>query len=561
MKLFKQKSPEEKLRIRKDRILIFISAVLLALAFPPVSINWFVFIALIPLFSVISKRDTLRSLNAAGYLFGFIFSLLTVYWVGAFTEMKDPFLMIAGFALLFFNPLLFIIPTTLYYLGSGITKKGYAFLMLPFFWVTSEYVYMITDVSFPWLTLGHGLARFTHYIQIADHIGSIGLTLVVAYINLFLYLAFINYRSDKKKFQIYSYSAAALIILPLLYGFIVLGNQQKPAEYIKTGIIQPDLDPYEKWAYDDVSKLADMHLKMSEKAVSKNAKLIIWPETALPTYLLEGSFPEVRDRMMLFTAMNNVSLLTGMPHKVNYISKEDAPFDAKFHKVFKYYYSTFNAILLFNPESYFVQNYNKMKLVPFGEKTPYADRIPLLGDLIKWSVGVGAWNVGKDTTLLVMTKSGNDYKGIAQNDTIRIGGLVCYESVYPDHVAVLNQLGADFFVVVTNDSWYGNTGGPYQHKEFAALRAVETRRSIVRCANGGISCVIDAYGHTLTQTKMYTKDILVADVPVMKGEKTFYTKNPLLIARLSAALSVLILGMFWTLKLKKYFYPQNSNTD
>lgn len=557
MKLFTKKNAEEKQILRKERLLIIISGLLTAAAFPPVSLHWLLFVSLVPLFFVFERRGTLRGLNGAGYLFGFVFSLLTVYWVGAFTEMKDSFLMIAGFALLFFNPLLFIIPSILFHCASEIFSRKTAFYLLPLFWLTSEYVYTLTDISFPWLTLGHGLSTFTSYIQIADHIGSMGLTVVIGYINLFIFLTYKSFITDMRVNRGYISAALLLLVLPLIYGNYILSSAKAPEEKLRVGIVQPDIDPYEKWSYGDVMKLTNEYLRLSDEAIGKNAKLIIWPETALPVYLLDG-ITDARDSIINYSLRNNVSILTGMPHKINYPSREDAPPDAKFHKIYEYYYSTYNSILLFNPQTYFVQNYNKMRLVPFGEKTPFADKIPLLGEIIKWSVGIGAWNVGKDTTLLVMTKSGTGYKETV-NDSTRIGGLVCYESVYPEHVAILNNLCADLFVVVTNDSWYGNTSGPYQHKEFAALRAVETRKSVIRCANGGISCVIDPYGRTEVQSKMYTKDVITADVSINRTEPAFYSKNPLVAARISAAISVFVFGMFWVLKLKKRFY-ENDDT-
>jgi len=77
---------------------------------------------------------------------------------------------------------------------------------------------------------------------------------------------------------------------------------------------------------------------------------------------------------------------------------------------------------------------------------------------------------------------------------IKISGLVCFESVFPVFVTNFVRRGAELIAVVTNDSWYGKSSGPYQHKEFGVLRAVENRRSVVRCANGGVSCFINALG-------------------------------------------------------------------
>ncbi len=138
-----------------------------------------------------------------------------------------------------------------------------------------------------------------------------------------------------------------------------------------------------------------------------------------------------------------------------------------------------------------------------------------MGDIFKWGVGITGWNIGKDTTVFKIYKDGID--------TIKVGGLVCYESVDPVFVSAFVQKGAEIITVVTNDSWYGKSSGPYQHKDFGILRAVENRRSVVRCANGGISCIINAKGEILSETELYTKTTLVGEVP-LQDEKTFFTE-------------------------------------
>jgi apolipoprotein N-acyltransferase len=235
--------------------------------------------------------------------------------------------------------------------------------------------------------------------------------------------------------------------------------------------------------------------------------------------------------------------MTGMPDIRFYFNKDEAPENSKYAEAADYYYTTFNAILLFSPDESEVQRYGKMHLVPLGEKTPFVDQIPFLGDLLKWGVGISGWNTGQDTT--VFTAEINSKK-------VKIGGLVCYESIFPVFVTHFVDRDAQFLVVVTNDSWYGNSSGPYQHKEFAALRAVENRRAVVRSANGGISCLIDARGITIGETKMFTRDYLVVDVS-LNDEKTFYTKNPFIFPVLSSVFSLWIFGMNILLWMKKKF--------
>jgi apolipoprotein N-acyltransferase len=194
-----------------------------------------------------------------------------------------------------------------------------------------------------------------------------------------------------------------------------------------------------------------------------------------------------------------------------------------------------------------------MKLVPFGEKVPYADKFKFLGDIIKWGVGLSGWNVGKDTTVFSMPLPIADNSGkFSEGDSLQVNGLVCYESIFPDLVAQFVDKGADIIAVVTNDSWYGKLSGPYQHKEYAALRAVENRRSVVRAANGGISCIINPLGITEIESEMFVKTYIVGDVLIEK-EETFFSNNPLIVPILCSVFSIWILGLFILKKLKEKF--------
>ena len=113
---------------------------------------------------------------------------------------------------------------------------------------------------------------------------------------------------------------------------------------------------------------------------------------------------------------------------------------------------------------------------------------------------------------------------------------------------------------VTNDSWYGNSSGPYQHKEFADLRAVENRRAVVRCANGGVSCIINPLGETIAETEMFIRTVLVGEVP-LQNEITFYTEHPAIITTVVSAISLWIVGLniLLFIKLKFKTHPENQN--
>lgn len=545
LKLFRRNklSAEEKSSLRKDRLLIVLSGILTGISFTPFPFPFtlLLFFSFIPYFFVIEKRNTLLEINRASYLMFFTLSVITIYWVGSWQSKADPFLMIGGGVLIFFYPVVLLINSTLFYLSQKIFGKGKALWLFPIIWVTGEYLLTLTDLKFPWLTLGHGLAKFTTFVQIADIIGAFGLSLIVLYINVLLFLAIKNFISTKKYNLKYLFIAASLFCIVLIYGIVKLNEKNDSEKFIRVGVVQPNLDPWDKWELGSLDNILKNYIELSEECTKQNAKIIIWPETALPVYLLSGTYSDIVDSIYSFLRKNNVYLLTGMPDYI--VHYNNPPTDAKLSKAGNFYYSTYNSILLLNPNSYEIQRYGKMQLVPLGEKVPFVDALPFLADWFKWGVGLSGWNVGKDTTV---------FKLKIEKDSVRIAGLVCYESVFPAFVTHFVKKGAQFITVVTNDSWYGNSSGPYQHKEFAALRAIENRRAVVRCANGGISCLINKFGITEFETKMFTRTSFVVDVP-LNDEKTFYTKYPLIIPVLSFSFSIWIIGISILLWFKSKF--------
>ena len=534
---------EEKKEKRNDRFLLILSGILFGISFTPFPFPFplLLFIAFVPYFFVVTKRQTLLKVNAASYLTFFVMSLITVFWVGSWQSTADPFLMLSGIVLVLFLPCVMLINSTLYFLSRRVFKKDLSLYFFPFFWVTGEYLLTLTDLKFPWLTIGHGLAKFTSFIQVADIIGAFGLSFVVLWINIFIFKGIKSFTENAKVGSIYFSIAASIFILIIVYGFAKISCADNEEKKVKVGIIQPNLDPWNKWELGGLNEILDNYFELSQKCVDEGAQLILWPETALPVYLLSGTYQNEVDSIYSFLKKNNVSLLTGMPDLIIYT--ENAPRNAKFSEAGNYHYTTYNSILLLQPNTFELQRYGKMQLVPLGEHTPFVDQLPFLGEMLKWGVGISGWNVGQDTTV---------FKFVNDKDTIKVGGLVCYESVFPTFPNYFVDRGAQFLTVLTNDSWYGKLSGPYQHKEFANLRAVENRRAVVRCANGGVSCLINKFGVTEVETEMFTRTHLVVDVP-LNDEKTFYTKNPLIIPVVSSAFSLWIFGINILLWMKKKF--------
>lgn len=534
IKIFKSyKTATEKKENRKELLLGLISGIMLGLSFPPIPLPYLLFVGLIPYLIVIEKRETLAEINRFTYFTIFFFNLITLYWVGSWTPDADPFLMIAGSVLMFFNPIVFLIPSTLYYFARKSLGKGTALFLIPWFWLFYEFIYSITDFKFPWLSLSNGLPYFTSYIQISDIIGSYGLTILILYANIFAYLSWKSFKDNKLNVKLASVFIL-IITLPIVYGVYKISSYEESNSKIRVGLIQPNLNPNKKWEIGNLDAQIDLYEKMSLKAIHQGSELIIWPETALPVYLLTERYQNETKRIQNFVDSFNISLMTGMPHAEYFFNPETAPEEAKPLKNSNAVYTSYNSILFFKPNNK-VGQYGKIKLVPFGEKVPLVDVFPVLGKWIKWNVGISSWNTGQDTVVF-------NYLNKHEKE-IGIGGVICIEAIYPDFISAFVERGAEFIAVVTNDSWYGNSSGPYQHKEMQVLRAVENRRSLVRAANGGISCIVNPLGITEIETEMFTRNVIVGDVE-LRNDMTFFTKYPILFPYISIFTSIIVLIIF-----------------
>ncbi len=538
---FKIKIFPETKREKREVLLAIASGVALGAAYPPLPFYLFAFVAFIPYFFALKNRDTLASVNRLTYVFAFAFNLITLYWVGSWTKEADPFLMLSGAVLLFFNPLLFLIPSSLFYVAKKTYGENFAFFSLPFFWIFYEYIYGITEFRFPWLTLGNSQAYFTPFIQIADTIGVFGISLLILYVNIFLFFGLKEKFTTRNASINYKYIGVAvlLFISPLFYGVLKYGEKLNGKE-ITVGIIQPNLNPWKKWDAGSLDEQIDLYFALSRRALDEGAEILVFPETALPVYLTAPSNRKALQRIRQFVDSANVPLLTGMPD-FNVFPPSKAPPHAKSFSNSERKYTTYNAAYLFVPHEREIQEYHKTLLVPFGEKVPYVEYVPFIGDLLKWEVGISSWNVGEGAKVLSFVYDG---------DSVKIGAAICIESIYPEYISQFVELGAQALFVVTNDSWYGKSSGPYQHEAIAILRAVENNRYVVRAANGGVSCVINPHGKIEAETKLFTRTVLTKKITLLR-EKTFYTSHPKPIPIFATIFSLGIFFLYFLRKKKK----------
>lgn len=528
-----------KVRFNLDRQTKFLlglslsTALLLGLSFPPFPIGVTACIGFVPFFLLTDAIASYRRFFRYSYATYFVFSFITLYWVGGFTHLKDPYLMLAGGALLIWQPLFFTIPASVYYLVRKRISHRFSVWSFPFIWITFEWLYALGEFAFPWLTIGNTQTYNIDKIQFADITGVYGISLWLLILNVVIFFLVTSILADSSRLKTLRLAviAVGLYILPNLYSLVVDERNQQlfDATSFTVGVVQPNVDPWEKWegvnSFQGRWNQTLWYIELIKRHINDSVDVVVLPESAILLNL--PSFGEQYSEFRRHIDSLDIAIISGYA-KVKYYSADSAPPSSSTIKGTSIRYDSFNSIFLAEPGMTETQSYSKMRLVPFAERIPYADQVPFMIEPLRWGVGISNWGLGKDSTVFFSKKVNAKFLA-----------MVCYESIFPEFVASFVNKGAEFLVFITNDSWWGNTSGARQHQQYAVLRAIENRRWVVRCANGGISSFIDPYGNAYDKTEMYVQDYIQRTITPMK-KKTYYSEHGDWIARISASIALLI---------------------
>jgi apolipoprotein N-acyltransferase len=236
--------------------------------------------------------------------------------------------------------------------------------------------------------------------------------------------------------------------------------------------------------------------------------LAIGPDTAIQEAFIEKDFKQTRSYKLLDESLTptNSSLLIGASTFKLFDQKHSAASKSLPNGSFYESYNT--ALFMANKHQQFI---HKSKLVLGVEKIPFSRWFPFLEQL---SIDNG----GTSGSLGVESEP-----KVFRNEDHAYAPIICYESIYGAFVAEQCNKGAQLLCIITNDGWWGNTPGHRQHNQFASLRAIETRKYVVRSGNTGISSVWNSQGECIKQLGYDTKGVLTVKVPLIKG-KTFYVR-------------------------------------
>lgn len=485
---------------RRPLLLSLLTAVLLWSAYPGGGEIWpLLSVALVPMLVALPEMSSRRSF-IGGLATGTLLYLLLLYWIvivlGRYGGLPF-FVSIPALVLL-------AVYMSVYLAGFAYvarilltaTHPMISLFAIPALWVGLDWLRSVMFSGFPWMDIGYALAGNPKIIQIADLFGHGGVSFVVVFVNTLVALILLSNNRLRCTLQL-GFPAALLLVLTAVYSVNRWASVQETlaaelTDSIVIGVVQGNIDQSVKWAPLFQHHTITTYVENSKALfVDDHPDLLVWPETALPLYL-----QTYRD-VAIFSDLvkeHDTALLTGAPW-FEIIDRSK--------KKIKY----FNSAQLLNADGSFGGSYYKSHLVPFGEYVPLKKLLPFLAPLVE---AVGDFSPGVVGTPL-------EWRGA------KAGVLVCFESIFPDIAREWVLNGANVLVNLTNDAWYGKSSAPYHSMAMTVFRAVETRRSVVRSANTGISGFIDPLGRVEAPSEIFTTWAGAERVALLNG-KTHYVR-------------------------------------
>ncbi len=446
-----------------------------ALAFPPYNYTILGLVSYGSLFLLIHKSTSLKETALYSFLWGTGFHVSGLWWIAqALLVEGNPYKWAYPLAVLGLPILL-----SLFYVCFCIFYKKIIFqkkiplllsaLLFALFFSLFEWMRGVIFTGFPWNLPAYIWSQQIEILQSLSFLGAYGLSALTLLFSIILSTLII----DHSKTSI----TGAFLILTLFSCFYVWGDNRlqnappyTPPEGLMIRIIQPNISQVEKWNPNYYTKHLNTLMSLSISDIPDNGDtkaFLIFPETALNDVMMStAKAKEVFQKISeAYKAKGkDVFILTGAlrTHVLNDTQKE--------------YY---NSALLYNSEGYIIDDYNKSHLVPFGEYMPLSNIIDI-SPIVQFT-GFTA---------------GEGVKTIYHKDLPSFGVALCYEIIFP-HKLIDQNDRPDILITLTNDAWYGQTPGPYQHYMMARYRAIEEHLPVLRSANTGVSGAFDSYGREI----------------------------------------------------------------
>ena len=502
-------------------LLILLSAVLQVLIFPLPDVYVLSWVALAPLLVALLRARPAGELEISGllrlrpasppqgFLLGYICGILwyagTCYWV--YDTMRKYGGLDASAAALVL--VLFCLYLGLYHGLFGLlialiarSPRHYrpALVLAPFFWVAVEL--MRTRVTgFPWNLLGTAQVDNSALCGIAALTGVYGVSFEIALVNIALAAAFLIPREKRMSMLVAAIAAAAV----LQAGILV-----RVPEARATGtalLVQQNVPVSADWTPAYFQQTLSDLIGLTEKSVAAEPAgkldLIVWPESPAPFFTNDPRFREALTQVATQTKLWTVTGAIG----VTPANQANG--------------TIYNSAVVISPSGEWVARYDKVHLVPFGEYLPFPRLFAFAGGLTK---EVGQFGHGLSRKPL---NAGG----------VQLGIFICYESIFPDEVRQFARNGAQVFVNISNDGWYGDSGAYAQHLNQTRMRAIENNRWLLSATDTGVTGSIDTEGRIVDRLPRKQRTTLAAPY-ALTSVTTFYTRHGDWFAYLCAIISV-----------------------
>lgn len=443
--------------------LAFFLGALGAFAMPPWQAFPLLFLAFPGLVWLLGAAASRLGAFLLGLAFGFGHFLIGVHWIAhAFLVDAERFAWLAPIAIPALALYLALFPAAaalVFYglrgrLGSGWQRC----LLFALAWVIFEWLRGHLLTGFPWMPLGHGWVFSEAMMQTAAIIGSYGLSFVLAFAAMLPSVLVETAPSHRRRPVFFTF-----LLLLLLWGGGALrladADAGPPAQTeLRLRLVQANVPQALKWQPDRQAQHLERHVALSLDGGLEGIAAVIWPEMAVP-FFLEDS-PALRERLAQAAPKNGL-LLTGAPRRPPGAGAKGLS----------------NGLVALDERGAILGGYDKFHLVPFGEFVPLRGLLPIS----RLVPGIGDFYRGPGPVTLTLG-------GLPP-----LSPLICYEVIFPGAVLDRNAR-PQWLLNVTNDAWFGESSGPYQHFAAARFRAIEEGLPLVRAANTGISAILDPYG-------------------------------------------------------------------
>lgn len=477
-------------------LVCFVSGFASALAMAPFNIWGVLFITIPTLYIGIATYPSKKRAFILGWLFGFGYFLTGLYWIGnaLLVEGNDyawawPLAVLGlPFALAFFFG-----AAGLLIAYCAPLKNWQGYLAFTASLTATEWLRGHIFTGFPWNLFGYTWADTPPILQMAyfgDVYSLTALTVLWASLPGFILI------SDHKN------KAAQRLIMIVVFSILVclaLGTwrlsqaPQNVSEAMNIRVVQPNIAQSEKWDRDKIWQHFEKTLRLSEQTpeddTNQNPTIIVWPETAIGPWVLNDPVAMGDIKALLNQYNPPATLITGA-------LRHEGPGTP--------YY---NSIITINPDGSISGIYDKHHLVPFGEYIPFQDYIPL-EPIAQFS----GFEAGSGPTVI---------EGAAG---FFYSPAICYEIIFSGNISPPNNISPSpqAIITVTNDAWYGDSPGPYQHFTSAKFRAIEEGLPVIRSANNGISGTIDIYGKEIFLTDLDQTTTFIKKLPVSAAKSDLH---------------------------------------